>query len=212
MHTSYHALPDVGPFPSNGLIVETGDGLLLIDTAWNDEQTAEIAQWAEDTRGSRIARLIVTHAHADKMGGVAALHERGVQTYASARTNAAAAGRDLVPTRETLDLDDHDLTSFADGAVEVFYPGAGHTEDNIVVYVRDAKILFGGCLVRPGNSSSLGNTADADVDHWDQAVENVRERYGTAEVVVPSHGPPSGVELLGHTIAAVHEHRAKTTR
>ena len=29
-------------FPSNGLIMRTDDGLVLVDTAWNDAQTEEI--------------------------------------------------------------------------------------------------------------------------------------------------------------------------
>ena len=31
---------------------------------------------------------------------------------------------------------------------EPFYPGPGHTEDNIVVYFRKRNLLFGGCLLK----------------------------------------------------------------
>ena len=84
---------------------------------------------------------------------------------------------------------------------EVLYPGPGHTRDNIVVYYPDAKVLFGGCLIRPGGSDNLGNTADADVVHWAEAVRNVAAAFPDAEIVIPSHGPMGGRELLDHTIA-----------
>jgi metallo-beta-lactamase class B len=207
LHTSYKSLPGVGPFPSNGLIVRAGDGLLLVDTAWNDEQTEEIIEWARNTLGMPITYAVVTHAHDDKMGGVGALNRRGIRTLALHLTNEAARTRGLVPTNETLTLQKGKATRI--GGVEVFYPGGGHTEDNLVVYVEDAKVLFGGCLIRPGASESLGNTADANVEHWDMAVESLQRRYGEARHVVPSHGPPGNAQLLAHTIALVRAHRAQ---
>lgn len=206
LHTSYKTLPEYGRVPSTGLLVRGDGGLVLVDTGWNDEQTEQIVQWAATTLRAPILLLVVTHAHDDKMGGVAVLESKGIRTYALDATNKAAVARHLVPTRSTLALDG-DVGRLA-GAVEVFYPGAGHTEDNVVVYVEHAKVLYGGCLIRPGASRSLGNTADADIDHWDAAVESVKERYGSAAHVVPSHGPPGGIELLDHTIALVREHRA----
>ena len=207
LHTSYKSLPGIGPFPSTGLIVRADDGLLLVDTAWNEEQTEKIIEWAQNTLGAPIESLVVTHAHDDKMGGVGAVHERGIRTLALHLTNQAARARGLVPTRETLALQEGEATRV--GGVEVFYPGGGHTEDNVVVYVEDARVLFGGCLIRPGASGSLGNTADASVEHWDVAVESLQRRYGEARHVVPSHGPPGGIELLAHTIALVRAHRAR---
>ncbi|HLT38980.1 MAG TPA: subclass B1 metallo-beta-lactamase, partial [Enhygromyxa sp.] len=203
-----HDVPGLGPFPSSGLLVQVGDQLVLIDTAWTDPQTEQLADEAAQRLGAEIDTLIVTHAHYDKMGGVAVLNDRGVRTLAIAITNEAATTRDLVPTRETLQLDAEDSARLADGAIEVFYPGPGHTDDNVVVYLRDSKVLFGGCMIRPGESDSLGNTADADIDRWDQSVQRVMERYPDATVVVPSHGPPAGPELLGHTIELVTAHRA----
>jgi glyoxylase-like metal-dependent hydrolase (beta-lactamase superfamily II) len=191
------------------LIVRVDDGLLLVDTAWNDDQTEKIIKWAEDELKLPIKYLVVTHAHDDKMGGVAALNKRGTPTYALQLTNEAAKTRDLVLTSEMLALKEGEATRI--GGVEVFYPGGGHTEDNVVVFVKDANVLFGGCLIRPGTSQSLGNTADANIDHWDMAVERLKRRYGTATHVVPSHGPPAGAELLEHTIALVRDHRAKET-
>ena len=136
------------------------------------------------------------------MGGMAALEEVGIETMASHLTNQAAPSRDLLPAAVSLDLERP--ASIAVG-VEAFYPGPGHTIDNIVVYVADARVLFGGCLIRPGASTTLGNTDDADVAEWSSSVERAAERYTTAEIVVPSHGSWAGRELLDHTARLARE-------
>jgi glyoxylase-like metal-dependent hydrolase (beta-lactamase superfamily II) len=69
-----------------------------------------------------------------------------------------------------------------------------------VVWVPEAKVLFGGCAVREAATSSAGNTADADMASWPEAIRRVRARYPEAEVVVPGHGEPGDAELLDHTI------------
>ncbi len=211
LHTSYKTLPDIGPFPSNGLIVRTREGIYLVDTAWDDRQTAVLLRWARANLGAPIKYAIVTHAHDDKMGGVAALHREGVETFAFTQTNGAAPGRGLVPAQHSLPFTGG-AERLAGEQLEAFYPGGGHTIDNIVVYVKHADVLFGGCLLRPSEAKGLGNTADADVGHWDAAVASVKARYPRARIVVPSHGVPGDPAMLDHTISLVIERRAQAGR
>lgn len=202
LHTSYKDLGSGVPFPSNGLLVRAGDELVLVDTAWTDAKTVAVLDWARSELGMEVARAIVTHAHDDKMGGVAALHERGIPTLAGELTNRLAPQRGLEPAHRSLELGEP--REIAEG-VEAYFPGPGHTADNIVVYLAAGNILFGGCLVRPAGSSSLGYTADADLDQWAETIEGVRDRFGEAEIVVPSHGAPGDRRLLDHTIALARE-------
>ena len=44
-HTSYLDMPGFGAVASNGLIVRDGGRVLLVDTAWTDDQTAQILNW-----------------------------------------------------------------------------------------------------------------------------------------------------------------------
>ena len=208
LHTSYHELPGIGPFPSHGLLVKAGGTLYLIDTAWSETQTRELLALAEKQLSMRVEVAVVTHAHGDKMGGMGALHAAGVITHAHPLSNRDAPTRDLQPARHDLALVDASVR-FADGAIEVFYPGPGHTRDNIVVYLPQVGVLHGGCLIRPGASRSLGNTADADIGHWDTAALALAARYPEVQVVVPSHGPPGGPELLQHTATLVERHRSR---
>ena len=96
------------------------------------------------------------------------------------------------------------MIPFGNQHAEVFYPGPGHTEDNIVVHFPEGRILYGGCLIRPGESDNLGNTADANTSEWAVSVKRIEDKYREQlDVVIPTHGPPHGPELLNHTITLV---------
>ena len=90
---------------------------------------------------------------------------------------------------------------FIDGVASVFYPGAGHTEDNIVVWLASEKILFGGCFIKSLQHNNLGYTGDADINEWSNSLQQVINRYPDIKLVVPGHGKNGDVSLLTHTKA-----------
>ena len=93
------------------------------------------------------------------------------------------------------------------GPVELFYPGAAHSTDNLAVYVPSANVLYGGCAVHELSSTSAGNVADADLAEWPTSVERIQKHYPEAEVVIPGHGLPGGLDLLQHTANVVKAHK-----
>lgn len=195
LHISHKDVPPWGLVRSNGLVIVDGASAVLIDTAWDDAQTTEILTWASTTLGAPITRAVATHAHDDKMGGMAALRDHGVETFALAASNQLAPERGLHPAEHDLTLTAEQTSDQLAPAV-VFYPGGAHTTDNLVVALPERGVLFGGCLLRPGGAKDLGNTADADLPHWAAAIDAVAARFPEATVLVPSHGPPAGRELL----------------
>lgn len=202
-YTVTHDLEGGYRFPSNGLLVRDGDGLLLVDAAWGGAGTAALLRAVEAEIGRPITRAVSTHFHNDRVGGVDTLRAAGIPTYATAMTRrlARAEGNE-VPGSTLAGLDDAgDAIRF--GPVEVFYPGAAHAPDNVVVYVPEARVLFGGCAVHEAKRTTPGNVADADTAAWPAAIERVRARYPEAALVVPGHGAVGGPELLGHTIEVV---------
>lgn len=206
LHVTYSNVPGFGAVRSNGLIVAQGDHSVLIDTGWTNAETRSILRWARDTLDRPITAAVVTHAHDDKMGGMAALHEAGVKTFAFRLTNDLAPKRDLIAAQAELEFgaDGHLTQASARkaeplGDIELFYPGPGHTSDNIVVGIAKGTILFGGCLIRPADATSMGNTADGDVQNWDTAALAAGGAFPDAELVVPSHGELGGNDLITHT-------------
>ena len=205
MHTTWQLISDVAWFPSNGLLVIDGKEGFLVDTAWGVEETEALLEWISTELDVKVVGAVFTHAHDDRMIGVDVLRKAGATTYAIAATFEEAQ-------KKMMSLPDSmltpDRTLFAGSRkIETLSPGPGHSRDNIVAYIPDAHILFGGCMIRPGNTTSLGNVADANIGHWDRSVATTRDRFKEARIVIPSHGKEAGPELLEHTIHIVKKFR-----
>lgn len=195
LHKSYSQVDGFGLVSSNGLVIIDNKKAFIIDTPWSEKDTAKLVQWIED-KNLDLAGSISTHSHEDRTAGVKWLNARAIPTYASALTN------------ELLDKDNKALATksfegsemlLAGGLIEAFYPGGGHTIDNIVVWLPRSQILFGGCFVRSLESTGLGYTGEADIQSWPGSVENVLSRYPEIKMVVPGHGKAGGFALLTHT-------------
>jgi metallo-beta-lactamase class B len=199
IHKSYALIEPWGVILSQGLVISTDAGLILVDTTWDNNSTELLLELIAREAGALPTSAIVTHAHQDKMGGMDALHKADIQTFAHKYTNEDAPKRGLTPAKRII-LENSMQSIDADG-LTLFHPGPGHTRDNIVAYYAPAKILFGGCLIRPGDANSLGNTADADISNWADAVRNVAAKFPDAKIIIPSHGAMGGRALLDHTIA-----------
>lgn len=207
IHVSTWRFDDGTVYPSNGLIVRDGDGLLLIDPAWGEEATVALLHAIEAEIGLPLRRAIVTHFHDDRVAGAGVLEGRGVSVQATPYTRKlAAAEGNVVPADALAGLAEVGNTVSV-GPVEVFYPGAGHTPDNLVVYIPDAALLYGGCAVHEASRTTAGNVEDADLRSWPSAIRRVQARFPESSVVVPGHGAPGGPELFDHTIAIVEAHR-----
>lgn len=209
LHITWKEMPEWGRVRSNGLIVVSEGRALLVDTAWGTDETESLLSWIMDALGVPVVRAVVTHAHDDRMGGMEALRRAGVVTYANTRT-AELAARQSWPEPDSL-FTDVLVLRIGKLPLEVFFPGAGHTPDNVVVWLPAKKLLFGGCLIKEAGSLSLGNLADADVDAWPVTIKRVINRYQSAEVVVPSHGPVGDKSLLQHTLKLCNEYVEKQT-
>ena len=73
IHTTFRTLDDGTRFPSHGLIVQEGEALTLIDTAWGEEETELLLDAIAVQVGLPITRAVVTHFHADRAGGTSVL-------------------------------------------------------------------------------------------------------------------------------------------
>lgn len=206
LHTSFKELPGVGPYPSNGLIVKTPEGAVLIDTAWTIPQTVELLDWTASNVGA-VRAIYVSHWHDDRTAGLGEATRRGIPSFGSARTRAEATAHGAPSPRRLVD-DLHPLKDVGiDG--ELFYPGPGHTVDNIVVWLSGPRVLFGGCLVKSTSAGGLGYVADADIAQWAGTIGRVQSRYPEAKIIVPGHGAPSDDDLLAHTISLVTAAQAR---
>lgn len=197
VHTSY-AQWEGDVVGSNGLVVATDTSLVLIDTPWTPEQTAVLDGLIQDAFGAEISAAIVTHAHPDRMGGAPYLREAGIPITSLEIVAERAAETGYVVPDDVRSGDRAELT-VGGATFTIDHPGAGHTTDNLVVWIADHRVLFGGCLVKEERAVTLGNTNEADVVAWPRSLELVAERYPDADVVVPGHGAWGDLGLIDHT-------------
>jgi metallo-beta-lactamase class B len=178
------------PYPANGLLLVSGDLSVLVDPGWAPEQTKALLAFAKERLGRPVKKAVITHWHEDRAAGIAVLRAEEIETIALDLTAEALAKKSR-PVPEHLftraQLPYSDPMGF-----EIFYPGPGHTADNIVVYLPKQKILDGGCFLKSANVTGLGNLEDADLVAWPKSLQNLAERYPEAKVVIPGHGPIAG--------------------
>lgn len=196
LHTSFMQLPGYGYYPSNGLLVVDGKNAYIIDTPWPGDDSQVLVQWIEAS-GFTLKASTTTHFHEDRSSGIQYLNTAGISTHASALTNGLLESRGNATAAHAFEGDGFWLLA---DRIYAYYPGAGHTRDNIVVWLPEEKILFGGCLIRGLSAKGLGNTADASLDEWAHTVQRVVDKFPDVEKVVPGHGEPGGAQLLTHTI------------
>lgn len=198
-HVTYREVEGFGRVPANGLIVVYMDHALMVDTPWTPEQTAVLLDWVENTLKARVKTVVVSHSHVDSLGGLPEIHRRGIVSIGLDKTRELALKAGVEAPGKVF----ASLARVKAGRrpLELFYPGAGHTVDNIVVWIADERVLFGGCLVKAADATTLGNTAEADLAAWPAALAVLKENYPGARLIVPGHGVPGGPELIEHTLA-----------
>lgn len=198
IHISYINLPGFGKTPANGLVVIDSNEAVLIDTPWNNELTDKLIEWVKNNLKIEIKYLIVTHFHDDCMGGIKVAHRQNIESYSLYLTSEIAKQKGLILPQKTF----KNSLKLKINSTELIinYPGAGHTVDNIVVWMPKYKILFGGCLVKSLKSKNLGNLEDADIKEWPRTLQRLLKIYENAAIVVPGHGQYGGTDLIVHTI------------
>jgi len=194
VHTSFKRL-GISPYPSNGLIVSTTAGAILVDNGWDSLQSHQIVEWIRKNLNQAVVLCIVTHAHDDRFGGYKVLVNEQVPIWSSKRTFTLARIPELVGI-----LPNDTLFQIGGEQFVIHFPGAGHTKDNIVVWLPNHGVLFGGCLIKSTETTGLGNVADADLSSWPRAIEDLIGRYPDARWVIPGHQGWSGIDALHHTI------------
>ncbi|WP_445947507.1 subclass B1 metallo-beta-lactamase [Shewanella sp.] len=191
-HTSLSDVDTYGLMAGNGLIVIEGKQAYLIDTPWSAADTKTLIQWVT-AKGLTIGGVIITHFHLDSSGGLAVFNKLKIKTYATTLTNQLLKANNREPANNEITSDTFDLVS---GAVQVYYPGPGHTRDNVVVWLAKSNLLFGGCLVQSFNSRKLLNIEDASIRDWPKSLQNVMAKYPNIDMVIPGPGQIGDVSLL----------------
>jgi len=192
LHTSFQRFKGFGLVASNGLVIVDDNNAFIIDTPASANDTKKLVVWLKG-QGFTVKGSISTHSHDDSSAGIAWLNSNEIETYVSKLTNKLLDDKGKEQAKNTFVGTSSWLFN---NQIEVFYPGAGHTIDNVVVWLPKHGVLFGGCFVK---SKHLGNLADAVIAEWPDSAQQLISKYGHASMVVPGHGRTGDVSLLKST-------------
>ncbi len=198
VHTSYQFYNGYLT-PSNGLVVITEKGLIMVDTCWDNESTSELVEIATEKFKQKFVLAIITHGgHGDRIGGIDTLLQQGIEVIGTKQIARKAIEAGFKQPLAKLELE----ADFEIGEVriETYYPGEGHSQDNITVWFPESRVLFAGCMVKSVDTNNLGNLADANVNEWPNSLKNLLQKYPDMNLVIPGHGNWGDIGLIYHTL------------
>lgn len=197
LHISYLETEQFGRVSCNGMIVLQASECYVFDTPASEEASLELIRFLQQ-RSIQIIGVVATHFHNDCLAGFSAFEATEIPTLATELTNKLVRRKSPELRPALIPIDVPAQLRLGNTAIQVYFPGTGHTADNLVVYFPNDQILFGGCLIK-AMGASKGNLSDADESQWSQSVANVKIEFPNAQKIIPGHGKLGGRELLDYT-------------
>lgn len=196
-HVSYLETQSFGKVACNGMIYMKNQEAAVFDTPPDDLTSAELIQFINDSMSSEIIGLIINHFHVDCLGGIKEFSDKNIPSHILSHGAQLAKKEGNDTDFETFESE----MSISVGGTMIHnrFFGEGHTTDNIISYVLEEKIMFGGCMVK-SIGSGKGNLADANVDEWPKTIKKIKKTYPDVEIIIPGHGNIGSIELLDFTI------------
>lgn len=210
--------------PNVGFIVGN-KAVLVVDTGLGPRNGATVLAAAQKLAGTRQLYLVTTHFHPE--------HDLGAQAFpastlmirsADQRKDISEFGLQLANIFASRSAINAELLKGADyrhanisfgqdllldlGGVRVlmYAMGPNHTRGDVAIWVETDKVLFAGDIAmraQPAFASPYSS-----LSHWLESLDRLEALHPT--LVVPSHGPSGGVELIEGYRTYLKEVRERT--
>lgn len=184
IYTTYQVFNGVS-YSSNALYVVTDEGVILIDTPWDKDQYVPLVEHIRNQHQQEVKWVITTHFHEDRSGGLDFFNKTKAETYTYELTNKILKERN--DPQATYTFGKEKTFTFGNEEFTVYFLGEGHSKDNTVVWFPKEKVLYGGCLIKSAEATSIGNIADGNTEAWPYTIEEIKRRFGQAKVIIPGH-------------------------
>jgi metallo-beta-lactamase class B len=206
VYTTHH-LYKGEPTPSNSMYVVTPKGIILLDIPWDSTQRQPLLDSLYARHHQRPVLCIATHWHGDRTGALDFMKQHGVSTWSSRLTYQLCRQNHMQEAAHVFDKD----TSFTVGGytVRTFFPGEGHTNDNIVIWCGADQVLYGGCLIKSTDDATLGYLGDANLAAWPQTMRRLMGEFPHPKYVIPGHDGWVDKESIAHTLKLLEQQGKK---
>lgn len=209
VYTTYNAYEE-SRVPANGMYLVTNEGVVMFDTPWDTTQFQPLLDSIQLRHSKPVVLCFATHWHSDKTAGLEYYRQKGIKTYTTALTDELSKKNNKKRAGFLMTKD----TVFYTGqySFETYYPGQGHTTDNIVIWFKKEKILYGGCLIKGADDESLGYLGDANVSEYASTLKNVQKKCRKPKFIIIAHSDWKNINSLKHSIMMAKELKKKTSR
>lgn len=197
VYTTYNTYQD-SKVRANGVYLVTRKGVVMFDTPWDTTQFQPLLDSIYKRHKQKVVMAFATHWHNDKTAGLEYYRKAGIKTYTTVLTdllsqqNNAKRAEFLMQKDTSFNIDQYHF--------ETFYPGEGHTKDNIVIWFPKQKILLGGCLIKGAKDENLGFLGDGNTSEYANTLLKVKYRYPNAKFIITSHSDWRDIRSLENSI------------
>ena len=189
--------------PANGMYLFTKKGVVLFDTPWDTTQFQPLLDSIKKRHQKSVIFCLATHWHGDRTAGLEYYLRQGIPTYTTILTDQLSK-KENGKRAEFLIAKDT-VFHFDQYSFETYYPGEGHTKDNIVVWFNKEKILYGGCLIKGADAENLGFLGDGNTKAYETTLLNVQKKYSNPKYIIVSHANWKNNTSLKHSIELAKE-------
>ena len=189
--------------PANGMYLLTNNGVVMFDSPWDTTQFQPLLDSIKTRHNKMLVLCIATHFHDDKTAGLEYYKQQGIKTYTTQQTDELSKTRGK--KRAAFLIKNDTVFTVGQYSFQTYYPGAGHTADNIVLWFAKEKILYGGCLIKSAEDDDLGFLGDASVKDYATTIKNVQQKCKKPKFIIIGHGDWTSTKSLKHTLTMAKE-------
>ena len=195
------------PMSANGMYVLTEEGVILFDTPWDTTQFQPLLDSIKNKHLKEVVICMATHSHEDRTGGLEYYKQLGIKTYTTRQTDEIS--KKWNDNRAEFLIEKDTIFNIGSHTFQTYYGGQGHTPDNIVIWFKKEKILYGGCLVKSIEANDLGYLGDANIKEWRRTIENIQKLFKKPNHIVTGHQDWESKKSLNHTLKLLKEYKEK---
>ncbi len=209
VYTTYNTYEE-SRVPANGMYLVTDNGVVMFDTPWDTTQFQPLLDSVQLKHNKRVVMCFATHWHSDKTAGLEYYRQQGIKTYTTVLTDELSKKNNKKRAEFLMTKD----TVFHIGqySFETYYPGEGHTTDNIVIWFEKEKILYGGCLIKGVDAENLGYLGDANVTEYASTLKKVQRKCRKPRFIIIAHSDWRNINSLKHSIMMAEELKKNNRR